>query len=52
MEVKTLYEDDTVVVKVATNRGQHLYTRTYILDEDGYAEKSIIVFYDGRIQVE
>ena len=48
--VKTIYKDSKSVVKMVTRQnGELLYTRTYTLDNEGFVEKSVIVYADGSV---
>ena len=49
MEITTVYEDDFIRVKKVMNGEKLLYTRTYIFDDEGFVEKSIIVWNDGKV---
>ena len=48
--VKVIYEDERTVVKMVTrSNGELLYTRTYTLDDEGFTEKSVTVYADGKV---
>ncbi len=50
MEFITVYKDSkTHVVMAYLTNGELFYTRTYTYDSEGYVEKDITVFADGKI---
>ena len=52
MEATVIYKDEKTCVKSVFLRGQFLYTRTYIFDDEGYVDKMITVFRDGTVDIQ
>lgn len=51
MKVNIIYKDERKVVKAVWYGGEFFYTRTYLLDEDGFVERDIQVFADGTVTI-
>lgn len=52
MRIETIYKDDKKVVKAVFLHNEFIYTRTYILDAEGFVEKQITVFQDGTVDIQ
>ena len=52
METAVIFKDEKTCVKSVFLRGQFLYTRTYIYDDEGLVDKMITVFWDGTVDTQ
>lgn len=52
MEIKILYSDHKTRVKAVYLHGELFYTRTYIMDADGFVDTMITVFKSGSYDVQ
>lgn len=51
MNISVIYKDEKRIVKMVTgSSGTLFYTRTYLLDDEGYVDKMITVFSDGTVE--
>lgn len=50
MEITIVYEDEKTKVKKVSLNGRFMYTVTYIFDDEGFVEKMIRVYRDGKVE--
>ena len=49
MKIETIYKDSERVVKAVWYMGDFLYTKTYLLDEEGFVKSSVTVWSNGNV---
>ena len=49
MKIETIYKDSERVVKEVWYMGDFLYTKTYLLDEEGFVKSSVTVWSNGNV---
>ena len=49
MKVSTICKTDSMVVKAVWLRDQFFYSRTYWLDDEGFAVRQVTVYADGTV---
>lgn len=51
MKVTILYKDSKVVVKAVYIHNVFAYTKTYIIDPEGFVDNYVTVFPDGSYEI-
>lgn len=52
MNIETIYQDASTIVKKVYYMGKFSYTRTYKFNEEGLCAKQVTVFANGTIDIQ